>query len=67
MGSRSQALLAFPEYTFHKVLSYKLKLCKHRPRELNGVSGDWSVRLEGFADLLNLTDKEFIKLTREVK
>ena len=54
----------FLDYGFYKVFVYKLKLCKGCARELNWVSGDWSVWVKAASDLFNLMYKEFIKRIR---
>ena len=66
MGSKVTGLWGhFLDYCFYKVFSYKLKLCKDCARELNGVSGDWSVRVKAAFAIFNIMRKEFMKLIRD--
>ena len=53
----------FQEYHFHAVISYKLKFCKESPRELNSVSGDWSVRVKAAFNPFNHTNKKLYNLS----
>ena len=61
----TRLFLHFLEDFFHAVISYKLKFRKGSPRELNSVTGEWSVRVKAASNLLNLTNKKITKLIRK--
>ena len=64
-GKVTRLLGNFLDYSLYKVFCYKLKHCKNRSREINRVSGDWSVRVRTASNIFNLMYTEFIKFIRK--